>query len=92
MQKMLDFSSTVLYEPSLTKELLWTNSLKSKESSSSLFITPSKAANKDTQIHTQNTTGAKILKQTQLEMWANAQCDGRLLNVDGALCSTPQFG
>jgi len=88
---MLEFSLTVLYGPSLTKELVWTNSLKSKESSS-LFITPRKAANKDTQIHTQNTTGAKILKQTQLEMWANAQCDGRLLNVDGALCSTPQFG
>jgi len=23
-------------------------------------------------------------------MWANAQRDGRLLNIGGALCSTPQ--
>jgi len=30
----------------------------------------------------------------QLEMWANAQRDGRAaeLNIGGALCSTPQFG
>jgi len=28
----------------------------------------------------------------ELEMWANAQRDGRLLNIDGALFSTPQFG
>jgi len=26
----------------------------------------------------------------KLEMWANAQRDGRLLNTGGALCSTPQ--
>jgi len=25
-----------------------------------------------------------------LEMWANAQPDGRLPNIGGALCSTPQ--
>jgi len=23
-------------------------------------------------------------------MWANAKCDGCLLNIGGALCSTPQ--
>jgi len=28
----------------------------------------------------------------KLEMWANAQRDGRLPNIGGALCSTPQFG
>jgi len=27
---------------------------------------------------------------TELEMWANAQRDGRLPNIGGALCSTPQ--
>jgi len=26
----------------------------------------------------------------KLEMWANAQRDGRLPNIGGALCSTPQ--
>ena len=26
----------------------------------------------------------------KLEMWANAQRDGRPLNIGGALCSTPQ--
>ena len=26
----------------------------------------------------------------ELEMWANAQPDGRLPNIGGALCSTPQ--
>jgi len=32
----------------------------------------------------------KKTKQKQLEMWANAQCDGRPANVGGALCSTLQ--
>jgi len=32
-------------------------------------------------------------KKKDLEMWANAQRDGRQLpNIGGALCSTPQFG
>ena len=29
-------------------------------------------------------------KERRLEMWANAQRDGRLPNIGGALCSTPQ--
>jgi len=28
----------------------------------------------------------------KLEMWVNAQPDGRLPNIGGALCPTPQFG
>jgi len=38
----------------------------------------------------------KLLQQESItkstRMWANAQCDGRLPNIGGALCSTPQFG
>jgi len=30
------------------------------------------------------------LNNVILEMWANAQRDGRLPNIGGALCSTPQ--
>jgi len=29
-------------------------------------------------------------KQMELEMWVNAQRDGRPPNIGGALCSTPQ--
>jgi len=34
----------------------------------------------------------KRRRKEQLEMWANAQRDGRLPNIGGAVCSTPQFG
>jgi len=32
------------------------------------------------------------VEKEKLEMWANAHRDGRLPNIGGALCSTPQFG
>jgi len=38
-----------------------------------------------------STPGKRITKiYNKLEMWANAQRDGRLPNIGGALCSTPQ--
>jgi len=39
-------------------------------------------------VHDVSIDGIVALAQ-KLEMWANAQRDGRL-NIDGALCSTPQ--
>jgi len=38
---------------------------------------------------------SNMKSQSKLEMWANAQRDGRpaeQLNIGGALCSMPQFG
>jgi len=49
----------------------------------------------DTHRHTHQTdcstrTTEVIGKHIKLEMWANAQRDGRPANIGGALCSTPQ--
>jgi len=38
-----------------------------------------------------NTLSFCYSKTEKLEMWANAQRDGRLPNTGGALCSAPQF-